>query len=100
MPSTKRIEIPNSKGNGKCEVCIPDFPNDEKAPNSYQFVNCHNAFGIKMKDLTRKSCLVVGGHVTQMLEFITYSSGVTIETVCIALPMAVIYDLEVKTADV
>ena len=33
-------------------------------------------------------------------EFFTYSSVVTRETVCIALTMAALHDLEVKLADV
>ena len=40
------------------------------------------------------------GHVTKMLEIITYSSVVTSEAVQNALTTALLHDLEVKAADV
>ena len=43
---------------------------------------------------------MVGGHLTHTPDNITYSSLVTRETVCIALKMAALHDLEVKAADV
>ena len=45
-------------------------------------------FDVKMEDLRRKVHLVMGGHVTQMPDIITYSGMLTKETVCIALTMA------------
>ena len=43
--------------------------------------------------------LVVGGHVTQIPEVITYSTVVTSATAYIAFTVAVLHDLEVKRAD-
>ena len=57
-------------------------------------------FDIKMKNFHRKECLVVGGHMTHTLDVITYSCIVSRETVCIALTMAALHDLEVKAASV
>ena len=57
-------------------------------------------FDIKMEDFCRKACLVVGGHMNHTPDTITYFSVVTRETVCIALTMEALHDLEVKAADV
>ena len=53
-----------------------------------------------MNDLGRKACLVVGGYVTQMPEFITYSGVFTKETVGIALTLTSFHNLTVKPANV
>ena len=74
--------------------------NGEEAPNGYQFVNCHMMSDIKMDDFRRMACLVEGDDVTQMLEFIIYTSVVTREAVCIALPMAALHNQEVKAVAV
>ena len=42
----------------------------------------------------------MGGHVIQMLDFITYSSMVTREMVNMAVTMAALHNLEVKAADI
>jgi hypothetical protein len=56
-------------------------------------------FYIKMEVFRRKAQLVAGGHMTDVLAIITYSSVVWHETVCIALTLAALSDLEVKVAD-
>ena len=61
------------------------------------FVNCYMVFDIKMEYFKRKAYVLVGGHATHMLKAITYSSMVTRETICIALPMAMLHDVEVKS---
>ena len=43
---------------------------------------------------------MVGGHLTKMPDVIAYASMNTRETVCIALTMTALHDLEVKTADI
>ena len=53
------------------------IPEGEKVPDGSQFENCHMVFDIKMKDLHRKAWLVVGCHMMQILNVITYSSVVT-----------------------
>ena len=44
-------------------------------------------FDMKMEDFQRTACPVAGGNVTHMPDTITYFSGVTRETVHIALTM-------------
>ena len=57
-------------------------------------------FDIKMENFHQNAYLVVGGHMTNTLDTITYSSVVTRKTVCIALTMAALHDLEVKAVDI
>ena len=57
-------------------------------------------FDVKMEDFRRKARLVAGGHVTKAPASITYASVVTREMVCIALMIAALNDLEVKSGDV
>ena len=72
----------------------------ERPTDGYWYVNFCVVFDIKMEDYGRKACLVVGGHMTNTLDVITYSSVVTRETVCIALTMVALHDLEFKASDV
>ena len=57
-------------------------------------------FDIKMEDFRRKARLVAGGHMAKAPATITYASVVSCETVCIALLMAALNDLNVKVGDV
>ena len=82
------------------KIACQIMPNDEKAPNGYQYVNCRMVFRIEMEDFHRKSHLAVGGNATQMLDFITYSHMIMRETVCIDLTVEELRDLEVKATDV
>ena len=50
-------------------------------------------FNIKMEYLRKKAYLVVGGHLTQMLIAMTYSSMVTTETVFTALSLKALHDI-------
>ena len=59
------------------KVVFHILPNDEKALNGYQYVNCHMVFEEKIVRFQKMACLVVGYHVTQMLDGMTYSSIVT-----------------------
>ena len=72
----------------------------KKPPNQFQYVNCHMVFDIKMENLSRKACLVAGGHMTHIPNSITFSNVVICETVCIALTITVLHDLDVKAVDV
>ena len=57
-------------------------------------------FDIKMEDFKCKVRLVAGGHKTKAPATITYASFVLCETVCIALMLAALNDLQVKAGDV
>ena len=73
---------------------------DEKPLPVSQFMKCHMIFNIKMEDFRRKARLVAGGHMMETPKTLTYVSVVSWETVWIALMVAALNDLEVKTSDV
>ena len=53
-----------------------------------------------MKDFRQKARLVAGDQITKLLATITYASIVSRETVRIALMIAIINDLAVKSVDI
>jgi hypothetical protein len=57
-------------------------------------------FDIKIVDFRRKARMVAGGHMTGAPMIMTYASVVSRETICIALTIAALNDLEVKAADI
>ena len=57
-------------------------------------------FSIKMEDFSRKACLVAGGHMFEAPKDLTSASVVSIESIRIALTLAALNDLEVKTSDI
>ena len=57
-------------------------------------------FDVKMEDFRCKARLVVGCHMTKALATITYASIVSRETVRIALMIATLNDLEVKSGNI
>ncbi len=61
---------------------------------------CHMIFDVKMEDFWQKVRLVAGGHWTKAPATITYASVVSCETVCLALTIVSLNDLEVKVGDV
>ena len=69
-------------------------------PIGYQQIRCHMIFDIKQEDFRRKARLVAGGHTTEAPATITYASVVSRESVRIALLLAALNDVEVKTADI
>ena len=73
---------------------------DDPIPPGYQQIDCHMIFDVKMEDFRRKARLVAGGHKTKAPATLTYSSVVSRESVRIALTIAALNDLEVKTSDI
>jgi hypothetical protein len=73
---------------------------DESIPLSYQQIHCHIIFGVKMEDFCHKARFVAGGHMTETPATDTYVSVISRESVCIALTLAGLNDLEHKTADI
>jgi hypothetical protein len=57
-------------------------------------------FDIKSEDFSWKTCMVAGGYMTSAPTIMTYASVVLRETICIALTLAALNDLEVKVADI
>jgi hypothetical protein len=81
-------------------VAFKILPDGTSAPNGYHRINCHMIFDVKMEDFRRKAQLVAGGHMTEAPPTITYASVVSRETVCLALTIAALNNLEVKVGDV
>jgi hypothetical protein len=73
---------------------------DQKVPPGYQYMACHIVFDVKFDGFTYKARMVAGGHMVDTPPFLTYASVVSRDTVRVALTMAALHDLEVKTADV
>ncbi len=85
----------------KVQVAFQVLNGDSEPPPTYQEIRCHLVFDIKMEDFQRKARLVAGGHMTTSPPaYVTYASVVSRESVRIALTLAALNDLEVKTADI
>ena len=81
-------------------IAFDILPNGESAPNGYKQIRCHMIFDIKIEDFRRKARLVAGGHMTDAPKCMTYSSVVSRESVRLALTIAALNDLEVKSGDI
>ena len=81
-------------------VAFKILDGDQSAPPTYQYMECHMIFDIKLDGFKRKARLVAGGHMTETPAVMTYASVVSRETVRIALTLAALNDLEVKASDV
>ena len=82
-------------------VAFKLMEDDDKLPPGYQYMDCHMIFDIKFGEgFRRKARMVAGGHMVDTPAHLTYASYVSRETVRIALTLAALNDLEVKTADI
>lgn len=81
-------------------VAFKILDQDETVPIGYQQIRCFFIFDVKMEDLRRKARLVCGGHTTVTPAAMTYSSVVSRETVRIALTLAALNGLQVKSGDI
>ena len=57
-------------------------------------------FNVKMEDFRHKARLVTGGHMTEALATITYTSIVSREKVRLTLMIAALNDLEFKSGNI
>jgi len=74
--------------------------NGKNLPPRYQRIECHKIFDVKLDGFHRKTRLVAGGHKTEPpASVLTYASVVSRETIHIALTVAALNDLQVKTSD-
>jgi hypothetical protein len=105
------LEIDRESGNSLWEQAIQKemtnvrvafriLDEDQKVPPGYQYMACHIIFDVKFDGFKYKARMVAGGHMVDTPPFLTYASVVSRDTVRIALTMAALHDLEVKTADV
>ena len=73
----------------------------DQLPVGYQFMKCHMIFDVKFGENFRcKARLVAGGHMTETLATLTYSSVVSRDSVWIALTLAALNDLQVMSCDI
>ena len=84
----------------KARVAFRVLDDEEAIPPTYQEIRGHLVFDVKMEDFKRKARCVAGGHMTETPSTNTYASVVSRESVRIALTLAALNDLEVKTADI
>ena len=113
VPTTvkRALEIDKENGNNLWATAIADemasvriafkiLGEDEKVLPTYKYMEGHLVFDVKMENFRRKARYVAGGHLLRTPESLTYSSVVSRETVRIALTLAALNDLEVKTSDI
>ena len=81
-------------------VAFDILKDGDRAPIGQKQINCHMIYDVKMEDFRRKARIVAGGHMTDIPKCMTYSIVVGRETVCIALTIAALNDLQVKAGDV
>ena len=72
----------------------------EEVTIGYTYVRCHMIFDVKMVYCRQKARLVAGEHMTDTPATMTYTRVVSRETVCLALVVSELTDLEVKCRDV
>jgi hypothetical protein len=84
----------------KVRIAFKILNEDEKIPPGYQQIRCHIIFDIKIEDFRRKARLVAGGHTTDAPPVLTCSSVVSRESVRIALTVAALNALQVKSSDI
>jgi hypothetical protein len=84
----------------KACIAFKQLKPGEVVPPTYQQIRCLLIFDVKMEDFRRKARYVAGGHRTKAPKTLTYASVVSQESVQIALTLAALNDLTVKTADI
>jgi hypothetical protein len=85
----------------KVKIAFKTLDDGDEPPPGYQFMTMHLVWEVKMSEgFRRKVRMVAGGHLVDTPEEMRYSTVVTRETVRIALTMAALHDLEVKSSDI
>ena len=75
--------------------------NESEIPSGYQKINCHLIFDIKMgENFRRKARVVAGGHVTDVLHSLTYSSVVSRDSVRITSTIEALNRVKVLGYDI
>jgi len=82
------------------QVAFKMLDGEERAPPTYQQIRCHMIFDVKMDTFQRKARYVAQGNMTEAPATLTYASVVSRESVRIALTLAALNGLDVKTADI
>jgi Reverse transcriptase (RNA-dependent DNA polymerase) len=76
-----------------------EFTDDDKMPVSYQKIDCHMVFDVKIT-LNHKAWYVAGGHQTEPTKDMAFESVVSRDSIRIAFLVAAINDLEILSANV
>jgi Reverse transcriptase (RNA-dependent DNA polymerase) len=113
MPKTVKHALEIDKENGNTlwqeaialemeavRIAFKILHGEDAVPPGYQYMECHMVFEIKIEGFRRKARLVAGGHMTETPAVMTYAMMVSRDTVRIALTIAALNDLEVKTSDI
>ena len=82
------------------KVAFEILSDETKAHIGYQLMNCHMVFYIKIMDFKCKARLVAGSYVTEAPATIIFASVLSRERVRMALMVATLNDLEVKSAGI
>ena len=88
-----------SKANLTFVISFEILKYGDRVPIGHKQINCHLIYDVKMEDFRRKARIVAGGHMTDTPKCMTYSSVVGRETVCIALTIAALNNLQFKAGD-
>ncbi len=72
---------------------------EDCVPIGYKKITLHMIFDVKM-GFTHKACLVAGGHLTDVLTSLTYSSVVSRDSVRIMFLLAAFNDVKILSADI
>ena len=81
-------------------VAFDILKDGDRAPIGHKQINFHLIYDVNMEGFRRKARLVANGHMTETPKCMTYSSVDGLETVRIALTIAVLNNLHVKAGDV
>ena len=81
-------------------IAFEQCANVSDVPKGYQKIDCHMIFDVKLSEnFRRKARFVAGSHTTITPAFLTYSSIVSRDSLRIALLLAVLHGVEVKSCD-
>ena len=89
-----------SKEMTNVSVAFDILKDGDCAPIGHKQIKWHLIYDVKMEDFRRKAQLVAGGHMTETPKCMIYSSFVGRDTVRIALTIAELNNLQVKSGNV
>ena len=82
------------------KIAFNILDNKREIPLGYKEMRCDIIFDVKMESFKSKAQLVADGHVIDTSANLKYASVVSRKTVCIALTIAALNDLQVKPGDI
>ena len=83
----------------KVKIAFRLLEDGRKPPPAYTEITCHLIFEVKF-DLRRKARYIAGGHLTELLSTMTYSSVVSRESIQISFLVTALNGLDVLAADI